>query len=65
MKVQITFELDLQKLYDDNRKDYILRDMSFQDMVEELREMFGTNFERMSKDAYLSYINDFVQLFNY
>ena len=65
MKVQIQFEIDLQQLYDNNKTSYILRDMSFEDMVDELRQIFGSNLEGISNDAMLQYTHNFIDVFNY
>lgn len=65
MVVEVSFKLDLRKLYDDNQDSYMMRNMSYEDMIDELKNMFGQNFERLSKDAYICYTHDWIELFNY
>lgn len=65
MVVEVTFKLDLKKLYHDNEDSYMMRNMSYDDMIVELKNMFGQNLERLNKDAYICYTHDWVDLFNY
>lgn len=65
MVVEVTFKLDLRKLYDDNQNSYMMRNMSYEDMIQELKNMFGPKLEGLNKDAYICYTHDWIDLFNY
>ena len=65
MIVQIKFQIDLNKLYERNKTAYLIKDMSFEDMVTELRLLYGSNFERLSKEILDEYEWNFLDQFNY
>lgn len=65
MIVQIKFEIDLNKLYERNKTAYLIKDMSFEDMVTELKLLYGSNFERLNQEILDEYEWNFLDQFNY
>ena len=66
MKVQISFELDLEEIIDNNSHLWCYEGRSKDEIYSELRIIFGYNLdEGMSKDVEREYKNNFQEVFNY
>jgi len=66
MKVKIEFELDLEKIIDDNSNKWCYKGRSKDEIYTELKRIFGNDLDKgMSVDAKREYENDFQEIFNY
>ena len=66
MKVQISFELDLEKIIDDNKGCWVFDGQNKEEVYKELKSIFGDDLNKgMSKDVKREYMNNFLDIFNY
>jgi len=66
MKVTINFELDLSKLFSDNKDHIFFEGRSEEGIIEELKEIFpGKIEEGLSMDCKTLYEHEFINLFDY
>ena len=66
MKVQISFELDLEKIIDDNEGSWVFKGRSKEEVYKELKTIFGDDLNKgMSEDVKREYKNNFQEIFNY
>ena len=66
MKVQISFELDLEKIIDDNSHLWCYEGRDKEEVYQELKTIFGDNLDKgMSDDVRREYKNNFQEIFNY
>jgi hypothetical protein len=66
MKVQISFELDLEKIIDDNKGCWVFDGRSKEEVYKELKSIFGNDLSKgMSEDVKRETINNFLDIFNY
>jgi hypothetical protein len=66
MKVQISFELDLEEIIDNNNNLWCYEGRSKEEVYKELKTIFGDDLNKgMSEDAKIEYKNNFQEIFNY
>ena len=66
MKVQISFELDLEDIIDSNNHLWCYNGRDKEEIYQELKRIFGNNLdEGMSIDVKREYKNNFQEIFNY
>ena len=66
MKVQISFELDLEKIIDNNNHLQCYEGRSKEEVYKELKTIFGDDLNKgMSEDVKREYKNNFQEIFNY
>ena len=66
MTVKIEFELDLEKIIDDNPNSWCFEGRSKDEIYTELKSIFGNDLGKgMSVDVKREYENDFQEIFNY
>jgi hypothetical protein len=66
MKVQISFELDLEEIIDSNNDLWCYEGKSKDEIYSELKIIFGDDLDKgMSEDVKREYENDFQEIFNY
>ena len=66
MKVKIEFELDLEKIIDDNSNKWCYKGRSKDEIYTELKRIFGNDLDKgMSVDVKREYEGDFHEIFNY
>jgi hypothetical protein len=66
MKVQISFELDLEEIIDNNNNLWCFEGRSKEEVYKELKTIFGDDLNKgMSEDAKSLYKDTFQEIFNY
>ena len=66
MKVQISFELDLEKIIDDNEGCWVFDGQNKEEVYKELKSIFGDDLDKgMSEDVKREYMDNFLDIFNY
>tara|TARA_R110002096_G_scaffold186294_1_gene365254 strand:+ start:403 stop:603 length:201 start_codon:yes stop_codon:yes gene_type:complete len=66
MKVQISFELDLEEIIDNNDHLWCYKGRDKEEIYQELKRILGNNLdEGMSIDVKREYKNNFQEIFNY
>ncbi len=66
MKVQISFELDLEKIIDDNQGCWVFDGQSKEEVYKELKSIFGDDLNKgMSEDVKRETLENFLDIFNY
>tara|TARA_R110000824_G_scaffold92959_3_gene225142 strand:- start:1849 stop:2049 length:201 start_codon:yes stop_codon:yes gene_type:complete len=66
MKVQISFELDLEDIIDSNSHLWCYEGRDKEEIYQELKTIFGDNLDKgMSDDVRRVYKNTFPDIFNY
>ena len=66
MKVQISFELDLEEIIDNNDHLWCYKGRDKEEIYQELKRILGNNLdEGMSIDVKREYKNNFQKIFNY
>ena len=66
MKVQISFELDLEEIIGNNNHLWCYKGRSKEEVYKELKTIFGDDLNKgMSEDVKREYKNNFQEIFNY
>ena len=66
MVVKIEFELDLEKIIDNNNHLWCYKGRSKGEIYAELKNIFGDDLDKgMSEDVKREYKEDFQEIFNY
>ncbi len=66
MVVKIEFELDLEKIIDNNNHLWCYKGRSKDEIYTELKNIFGDDLDKgMSEDVKREYKEDFQEIFNY
>ena len=66
MVVKIEFELDLEKIIDNNNHLWCYKGRSKDEIYTELKRIFGDDLDKgMSEDVKREYKEDFQEIFNY
>ena len=66
MKVQISFELDLEEIIDNNNHLWCYEGRSKEEIYKEFKTIFGDDLNKgMSEDVKREYKNNFQEIFNY